>query len=71
MLWLILNVGLMTGFLVGGQMDLAILKMTAFVLPGFAIGVILGSIIRVKDFWFKALTYILLFFSGLFLIIQM
>ena len=70
MLWLILNVGLITGFLVGGQIDLAILKMTAFVLPGFAIGVIIGSIISVKEFWFKVLTYVLLFLSGLFLLIQ-
>ncbi|UCH50606.1 MAG: sulfite exporter TauE/SafE family protein [Chloroflexota bacterium] len=70
MLWLILNVGLIAGFLIAGQMDLAILKMTAFVLPGFVIGVIVGSIIRVKDFWFKVLIYIVLFLSGLFLLIQ-
>ncbi len=70
MLWLMLNVGLIIGFLVGGQMDLAKLEMTAMVLPGLVIGIIVGSLIRVKEFWFKALTYVLLFFSGLFLLIQ-
>lgn len=71
MLWLMLNVGLIIGFMVGGQMDLAKLGMTAMVLPGLAIGIIVGSLIRVKEFWFKVLAYILLFFSGLFLLIQM
>jgi len=71
MLWLMLNVGLIIGFLVGRQMDLAKLGMTAMVLPGLAIGIIVGSLIRVKEFWFKVLAYILLFFSGLFLLIQM
>jgi uncharacterized membrane protein YfcA len=70
MLWLMLNVGLIIGFLVGGQMDLAKLGMTAMVLPGLVIGITVGSLIRVKEFWFKVLTYILLFFSGLFLLIQ-
>jgi uncharacterized membrane protein YfcA len=70
MLWLMLNAGLIIGFLVGGQMDLAKLGMTAMVLPGLVIGIIVGSLIRVKEFWFKVLTYVLLFFSGLFLLIQ-
>ena len=70
MLWLMLNVGLIIGFLVGGQLDLAKLGMTAMVLPGLVIGIIVGSLIRVKEFWFKVLTYILLFLSGLFLLIQ-
>jgi uncharacterized membrane protein YfcA len=71
MLWLILNVGLIIGFLVAGQMDLPKLGMTAMVLPGLVIGIVIGSFIRVKEFWFKVLTYILLFFSGLFLLIQL
>lgn len=70
MLWLMLNVGLIIGFLVGGQMDLAKVEMTAMVLPGLVIGIIVGSLIRVNEFWFKVLTYILLLFSGLFLLIQ-
>ena len=70
MLWLMLNVGLIIGFLVSGQLDLAKLEMTALVLPGLVIGIIIGSLIRVKEFWFKVLTYALLFFSGLFLLIQ-
>jgi uncharacterized membrane protein YfcA len=70
MLWLILNVGLIIGFLVGRQMDLAKLEMTAMVLPGLVIGIIVGSLICVKEFWFKVLTYTLLFFSGLFLLIR-
>ena len=70
MLWLLLNIGLIIGFMVGGQMDLVKLEMTAMVLPGLVIGIIVGSLIRVKEFWFKVLTYALLFFSGLFLLIQ-
>jgi hypothetical protein len=70
MLWLILNVGLIIGFLVGGQLNLDRLEMAAMVFPGLIIGIIVGSLIRVKEFWFKALTYILLLLSGLFLLIQ-
>jgi uncharacterized membrane protein YfcA len=70
MLWLMLNIGLIIGFLVGEQLDLAKLGMTAMVLPGLVIGIVVGSLIRVKEFWFKVLTYILLFFSGLFLLIH-
>jgi len=70
MLWLILNVGLLAGFLIAGQLDVEKLKMTALVLPGLIIGIIIGSLIRVREFWFKALTYILLFLAGLFLLIQ-
>jgi uncharacterized membrane protein YfcA len=70
MLWLILNVGLIIGFLVGGQLNLDRLEMAAMVFPGLIIGIIIGSLIRVKEFWFKALTYILLLLSGLFLLIQ-
>jgi uncharacterized membrane protein YfcA len=71
MLWLILNVGLIIGFLVAGQIDLPKLGMTAMVLPGLVIGIVIGSFIRVKEFWFKVLTYILLFLSGLFLLIRL
>jgi uncharacterized membrane protein YfcA len=70
MLWLILNVGLIIGFLLGGQMDVDKLSMTAMVLPGLIIGIVVGSLIRVKEFWFKVMTYILLFFTGLFLLVQ-
>lgn len=70
MLWLFLNVGLIIGFLLGGQMDVDKLGMTAMVLPGLIIGIVVGSLIRIKEFWFKVLTYILLFFAGLFLLIQ-
>lgn len=70
MLWLILNVGLLAGFLIAGQLDVEKLKMTALVLPGLIIGIIIGSFIRVREFWFKTLTYVLLFFAGLFLLIQ-
>ena len=70
MLWLMLNVGLIIGFLLGGQMDVDKLSMTAMVLPGLIIGIVVGSLIRVKEFWFKVITYILLFFTGLFLLVQ-
>jgi len=71
MLWLILNIGLLAGFLMAGQLDVHKLKITAVVLPGLIIGIIIGSLIRVREFWFKALTYILLFFAGLLLLIQL
>ncbi|MBM3183278.1 MAG: sulfite exporter TauE/SafE family protein [Chloroflexi bacterium] len=70
-LWLFLNVGLIIGFILGGQMDLNKLGMTAMVLPGVILGIIIGSLIRVKELWFKILTYILLFFAGLFLLVQL
>jgi uncharacterized protein len=70
MLWLALNVGLMIGFVNSGKMDLTKAAMTAMVLPGLVAGIVIGSLIHVKEFWFKALTYGLLFFSGLFLLIQ-
>jgi len=70
MLWLILNIGLLTSFLMAGQMDWNKLRMTAMVLPGLVIGILLGSVIRVKEFGFKVLTYTLLFFAGLFLLID-
>jgi uncharacterized membrane protein YfcA len=70
MLWLLLNAGLTIGFIVDGQMDVEKLTMTAMVLPGLIVGVVVGSLIRVKEFWFKILTYMLLFFAGLFLVVQ-
>jgi uncharacterized membrane protein YfcA len=71
MLWLILNIGLLAGFLIAGQLDVVKLQITATVLPGLIIGIIIGTLIRVREFWFKALTYILLFFAGMFLLIQL
>jgi uncharacterized membrane protein YfcA len=70
MLWLILNIGLLTGFLLGKQIHIEILKMTLLVLPGLILGIILGSFIRVKEFWFKVLTYSILICAGIFLLIQ-
>lgn len=69
-LWLILNTALLIGFAVNTQIDLETLKTTALVLPGLAIGITLGNFIRVNEFIFKVMTYIVLFFSGLFLVIQ-
>ncbi len=70
MLWLVLNTGLAITFLAGGQLDGNKAVMTAAVLPGLAAGVLLGSFIRVKEFWFKGLTYLFLFFTGFILLIQ-
>lgn len=70
MLWLVLNTGLIITFLAGGQLDGKKTAMAAAVLPGLAAGVLLGSFIRVKEVWFKGLTYLFLIFSGLFLLIQ-
>lgn len=70
MLWLVLNTILVITFLAGGQLDPAKAGIAAMVLPGFAIGIMIGSLVQVKDLWFKGLTYLLLFISGLFLIIK-
>jgi hypothetical protein len=69
-LWLILNTVLLIGFSVSRQVDLSTLKITALVLPGLIIGIILGNFIRVRELLFKVMTYALLLFSGLFLLIQ-
>lgn len=70
MLWLMLNTGLLITFLAGGQMNPAKAGIAAMVLPGLAIGILIGSLIHIEEFWFKGLTYFLLFISGLFLIIK-
>jgi hypothetical protein len=69
-LWLILNAGMITAFLIGGQLDWGKVRLTAWVLPGLIVGIFLGSLIRIRDLWFKVLTYLLLFFSGVLLVIQ-
>lgn len=69
-LWLILNTVLLIGFLMSGQVDLKTLEMTALALPGLIIGIVLGNFIRVKELLFKVMTYTILLFSGLFLLIQ-
>ncbi len=69
-LWLILNTVLLIGFAVAKQIGLENMKTTALVLPGLAIGIALGNFIRVNEFIFKVMTYIVLFFGGLFLLIQ-
>jgi uncharacterized membrane protein YfcA len=70
MLWLLLNAGLTIGFVADGQLNVERLAMTAMVSPGLIVGIVVGSLIRVKEFWFKILTYMLLFFAGLFLVVQ-
>jgi hypothetical protein len=68
-LWLVLNTVLLIGFWSGAQLDSEIFKMTAFVLPGLIVGIVLGSFIRVNELIFRGITYALLLLSGLVLLV--
>ncbi len=68
-LWLILNTTLLISLLMSRQVCYQTLEITGLVLPGLVIGITLGSTIRVKEFFFKVMTYALLFFGGLALLI--
>ena len=69
-LWLILNTVLLINFWMLGQVDLGTLEMTAFVLPGLVVGILVGSFIHVREVIFRGITYALLLFSGLVLLVQ-
>ena len=68
-LWLVLNTVLLIGFWSSAQLDSQIFKMTAFVLPGLIVGIVVGSLIRVNELVFRGITYALLLLSGLVLIV--
>lgn len=69
-LWLVLNTALLINFSMSAQLNLKTLEMTAWVLPGLTVGIILGNFIHVKELPFKVTTYTLLLFSGVILLIQ-
>lgn len=68
-LWLVLNTVLLVGFWMNAQIGFETIKMTAIVLPGLVAGIVLGSLIRVKELTFRRVTYGLLLFSGLVLLV--
>jgi len=70
MLWLILNTVLLINFWMLGQIDFQTLEMTALVLPGLVVGILVGSFIHVRQLIFGAVTYALLLSNGLVLLVQ-
>jgi uncharacterized membrane protein YfcA len=68
--WLLLNIVMLGGFIINGQITFDVLKLTGMLIPGLAAGVLAGSIIKVSDNIFRIITYILLMIIGSSLIIQ-
>lgn len=69
-LWLVLNSALVVNLYSIGQLNLETLTMTGMVLPGFILGIVLGSRVKFRAIVFKVLIYMLLFFAGLILLFQ-
>jgi uncharacterized protein len=69
-LWLILNTALLISLWLNAQVNWEILTMTAWVLPGMVIGIIIANLIQVKARSFQVLTYLVLLLSGLALLIK-
>jgi len=64
-LWLILNLALLITMWAGGQANLLTLELAALVFPGFVIGVVIGSFIKMKSRSFKAATWSMLLIIGI------
>ena len=64
LLWLLLNVTLLSTMLAAGQANAQSMELAALVLPGFIVGVTVGSLVRVKAWAFKAMTWAMLFGAG-------
>jgi uncharacterized membrane protein YfcA len=69
-LWLILNVVLYATMWIAGSAGVQSLQLTALVLPGFIAGVVIGSLIKVKELTFKTLTWSVLFIVGMIQLIR-
>ena len=69
-LWLILNVILYITMWVSGSAGVQSLQLAALVLPGFIAGVVIGSLIKVKELTFKTLTWSVLFIVGMIQLIR-
>ena len=69
-LWLILNVILYITMWVSGSAGVQSLQLAALVLPGFITGVVIGSLIKVKEMTFKTLTWSVLFIVGMIQLIR-
>lgn len=59
-IWLILNIVMLGGFLLDGRITGEVLKMTGMLLPGFAAGILAGSLLKVRDDIFRIVTYVML-----------
>jgi uncharacterized membrane protein YfcA len=70
MLYLILNVMLITSLYTIGQIDLDTVATAGIVLPGLILGIFLGSRMKFRTLPFKVLVYVLLFIAGLLLFIE-
>lgn len=64
-LWLILGAILLTSFWINHQANVSSLQLAAMILPGFIIGVFLGSRIKLEAKSFKAITWIVLLIIGM------
>ena len=70
MLWLILNIILVTNLYSVGQINLNTLTITGIVLPGLILGIVWGNSLKFKALPFKVLIYVVLFIAGLLIFIQ-
>jgi uncharacterized membrane protein YbjE (DUF340 family) len=70
MLWLILNVVLVSSLYTVGQINADTLSITGIVLPGLLVGILLGSRVKFRTLVFKVLLYVLLFIAGLLLFVK-
>jgi uncharacterized membrane protein YfcA len=68
--WLLLNIVMLGGFIINGQITTDVLKLTGMLIPGLAAGILAGSLIRVSDNIFRIVTYILLMIIGSTLVVQ-
>ncbi len=64
-LWLILNVVLYATMWMAGSAGVQSLQLAGMVLPGFFAGVLIGSLIKVKELTFKTMTWSVLFVVGM------
>jgi uncharacterized membrane protein YfcA len=68
-LWTALNLGLITQMGLAGHVTANVLTMTAILLPAALLGIAIGERMRVNERTFQALTYGLLCFAGLTLLV--
>ena len=69
-LWLILNVALYATMWMAGSAGVQSLQLAGMVLPGFIAGVLIGSLIKVKELTFKTMTWSVLFVVGMIQLIR-
>jgi uncharacterized membrane protein YfcA len=68
-IWLLLNITMVTGFLINNRFSTEIFITTGLLLPGTIIGLIIGYLLKVSDRTFKIVTYVLLCIIGISLVI--